>query len=204
MLRKWTSAAASGPVSRPAHGAVAILAAALLPGCLAFGDRRETVAVPVDEPAALAAVNAFRAENGLRPVASDPRLMAAAGTQSEAMAVRDDLDHAVAGNLPGRLDSAGYRWSATAENIGRGYGDHATALRGWIGSPSHRRNLLNPAVTDIGFAAARDTEGGRIYWTQIFAAPKKQLSASSTVQHRRVDRWRSICVSLARSRFRSR
>ena len=43
---------------------------------------------PLDPQAALAAINAFRAENGLKPLALDARLTQAAAMQSEAQAGR--------------------------------------------------------------------------------------------------------------------
>ena len=149
---------------------------ATISACAGLRPEDRTEAVSIDREAALQAVNAFRAENGLKPVSADQRLMRAAEIQSAAMAARDRMDHAVAGRLPGRVDATGYAWSTTAENIGRGYRDYDAAMRGWITSPAHRRNLLNASVTEIGFGAARDRKGGRKYWTQIFAAPKAAVT----------------------------
>lgn len=157
----------------------AIAAVVLLSACASPGSLGDSEPVAFDKGAALASINAFRAENGLSPLAADPRLMRAAEAQSAAMAAQDRMDHDVAGRLPGRVEKAGYAWSTTAENIGRGYRSYDAAMAGWIASAGHRRNLLNPAVKEVGFGAALDAEGGRAYWTQIFAAPKKLRPADT-------------------------
>lgn len=143
-----------------------------LGACAAVGPQGKTSTLAFDRQAALVSVNAFRSEHGLRPLALDTRLTEAADDQSNAMAARDKMDHNVAGALPARMRKAGYAWSTTAENIGRSYPDYAAAMAGWVRSPGHRANLLNPAMTEIGLGGARDAAIGRNYWTQIFAAPK--------------------------------
>jgi uncharacterized protein YkwD len=44
-------------------------------------------------------------------------------------------------------------------------------MSGWMNSPGHRANLLNPNMTEIGLGLAY-TAGGYPYWTQDFAAPR--------------------------------
>jgi uncharacterized protein YkwD len=158
------------------RGVAALLAAALLAACATKSPTRSVADLAIDRDRGLAAVNAFRAENGLKPLSVDERLMAAAASQSEAMATRDKMDHAVAGALPGRVERTGYHWGTTAENIGRGYRDYDAAMVGWINSPGHRKNLLNPDVTQIGFAGAQAAGSPRPYWAQILAAPSKNPS----------------------------
>lgn len=135
--------------------------------------------LPIDRAEGLEAVNAFRKENGLKPLTTNAQLDLAAARQSEAMARVDRMDHEVAGALPGRAERAGYHWGTVAENIGRGYPDYAAAMKGWIHSPGHRRNLLNPNVTEIGFAGARIGADGTRYWTQILATPSRRVSVSA-------------------------
>ncbi len=153
--------------------APALLAAALLTGCLSLGAGDPTQDVAIDEKQALASVNAFRAANGLGPVSPDPQLTQAAAIHSRRMASVQDLSHSLGGALPRRLGAVGYtRWSAAAENIGKGYMTYGAAMAGWIDSPGHRKNLLNPAVDRIGVAAAQPE--GRTYpryWTMILAKP---------------------------------
>lgn len=144
-----------------------------LAACASTPPAGPTEPIAFDRSAALASVNAFRAEHKLAPLAINDRLMRTAAAQSAAMATRDRMDHAVAGRLDGRIEKEGYRWSTIAENIGRTYATYPRAMAGWIASPHHRANLLNPNITEIGFAGAH-TSGGRNYWTQVFAAPSQR------------------------------
>ena len=143
-----------------------------LGACVSVAPTGKTAAIAFDREAALASVNAFRSQNGLRSLAIDDRLTEVAQDQSAAMAARDRMDHDVAGALPARMQKAGYAWSTTAENIGRSYPTYAAAMAGWERSPGHRANLLNPSITEIGLGAARDLRSGRTYWTQTFATRK--------------------------------
>lgn len=73
-----------------------------------------------------------------------------------------------------RVGEAGFTgWNKLGENLFFASGlpeteIPETAIRGWIGSPSHRKNILTAAwrVTGIGVYRTRD---GRTYVTQIFA-----------------------------------
>jgi uncharacterized protein YkwD len=46
-------------------------------------------------------------------------------------------------------------------------------VKGWIDSPGHCANLMNPAYTDMGagFAVSAASEMG-VYWAQAFGAPR--------------------------------
>lgn len=123
--------------------------------------------VSIDGPGGLAPVNAFRARNGLPPLSIDSRLMTAAQQHSQRMASRNQMSHTIGGALPSRVQSVGYNWAATAENLGGGYPSYDAAMRGWTNSAGHRRNLLRPDVTQMGVAVARSPSGVP-YWTQIF------------------------------------
>ena len=152
---------------------LAALLALALGACASLPPAGPTTPIAIDRTAALASVNAFRAEHGLGKLSMDDRLMRTAATQSAAMAARDSMDHAVIGRLDGRIEAEGYRWSTIAENIGKIYATYPRAMAGWIASPHHRANLLNPAMTEIGFAGAH-AKKGRNYWTQVFAAPSSR------------------------------
>lgn len=122
--------------------------------------------------------NDFRRQNGLAPVTLNPLLQTAAQNQSQNMALQDYFDHtSPAGVTPGqRATAAGYRWSRVAENIGAGFTTASGVVQGWINSPGHRANLLDPKVTEIGvgyYFLPNDTgnENWNYYWTQVFAAP---------------------------------
>ncbi len=71
-----------------------------------------------------------------------------------------------------RADLFGIRWASIGENIAfmRGYSDpEKKALKTWLDSPPHRRNLLGQQWSEsaIGVAQADD---GSYYFTQVFIA----------------------------------
>jgi len=53
------------------------------------------------------------------------------------------------------------------ENLAAGHRHPADVVRGWMDSPSHRENILNPAFGRLGIGVYMD-ENGRLYWTQAF------------------------------------
>jgi uncharacterized protein YkwD len=119
--------------------------------------------------------NNFRRQNGLLPLTVNPLLNAAAQSQSQNMALQDYFDHtAPDGSTPGqRVTATGYRWSRVAENIGAGYSTADAVVEGWINSPGHRANMLDPNVTEIGigyYFLPNDTgnQNWNYYWTQEF------------------------------------
>jgi len=61
-------------------------------------------------------------------------------------------------------------WSKIGENLFfcEGYGDFdALAVRGWMKSPEHRRNILDRQFTTTGIGIA-ETRDGQTYITQVF------------------------------------
>lgn len=71
-----------------------------------------------------------------------------------------------------RVERAGYKYSTTGENIAAGYPSAEAAVAGWIKSPGHCANLMNPEFTEMGAAMAvnRRSKMG-LYWTQEFGTP---------------------------------
>jgi uncharacterized protein YkwD len=126
---------------------------------------------PLNPKAALAAVNAFRAENGLKPLVLDARLSRAAAMQSEAQAERSWIGHYGSdGSTPkDRARRAGYHAKIASENVAAGQKSFSDVLRFWKESSGHRSNLLRPNVTAAGLAMAKN-KGGRPYWTLVVGA----------------------------------
>jgi len=126
----------------------------------------------------LAATNALRAQpqdcGGVRlgpapPLVWSDRLAEAALHHSEDMAERRYFSHTGKnGSLPGdRAHDAGYSWHRIGENISLGQVSAEDAVAGWLSSPGHCANLMNPGFTEMGAAYA--IRGGRrpaAYWTQ--------------------------------------
>ncbi len=126
---------------------------------------------PLDPEAALAAVNAFRTENGLKPLVLDARLSRAAATQSKTQAGRSSIGHYGSdGSTPmDRAERAGFDAKIASENVASGQKSFSDVLRFWKQSSGHRTNLLRPNVTAAGVAMAKN-KNGRAYWTLVLGA----------------------------------
>ena len=66
-----------------------------------------------------------------------------------------------------RALAAGYNYKKIGENIAWSDGDTlANIMKNWMKSPEHRKNLLTPVFTEIGFGIARDKKG-ETYYAQV-------------------------------------
>jgi uncharacterized protein YkwD len=73
------------------------------------------------------------------------------------------------GNWPDyRAKTFGYLGGAGAENAFCGYLSPESAIQGWMDSPGHRANLLDPNSREIGLGYYRRDSDGRGYVTQDF------------------------------------
>lgn len=118
----------------------------------------------------VALVNEARAAHGLAPVTVDIALARVAGAHSRQMASAGRMAHDGIGNgTPSeRIRAALPKARRTAENVAAGQPDAAAVMRGWMDSPGHRANILDPQLRRIGVDVAPGTDG-RPYWTQVFA-----------------------------------
>ena len=108
--------------------------------------------------------NQIRAQNHLNPLILDPRLAQAAQQHSREMDELKYFDHAspVAeyATLHLRLRRTGCYQLSFAENLHRSQGYAASqvaqeAVKGWLASPAHRRNLLNARFNRVGFGLSQ-------------------------------------------------
>ncbi len=129
----------------------------------------------------VAYTNDFRREQGRPPLAVNARLTNAARSFAGHLARTDQFSHTADGKQPSqRVSEHGYDWSAVAENIGwafhsGGFDSEQLArqlVEGWKNSPGHRRNLLDPDVTEIGVGVAYGRRSGRYYGAQEFGRPR--------------------------------
>jgi uncharacterized protein YkwD len=116
-----------------------------------------------------------RAFNAARPVRWNDALAEASRLHAEDMARYNYFSHSGRdGSDPAqRVERAGYRYRSTGENIAAGQMKPEEAVAGWIKSPEHCANLMNPAFTEMGvaFAVDRRSEMG-VYWAQAFGTPR--------------------------------
>ena len=115
-------------------------------------------------------VNVARRAQGAPQLLEDAALAAAASDFALELARRRRLSHE--SDRPGRrtmaerLDSAGAaHWIGAGENLAAVHSTEPrlveTIVQGWLDSPGHRRNLLEPTYTRAGTGVARGADG---YW----------------------------------------
>lgn len=84
-------------------------------------------------------------------------------------------DDPVEGGLKQRLLRLGVNgWTLCGENIFKEIGNHdpvRKAVKGWMKSPGHRRNILNPEFTHTGIGASFGRDNF-LYFTQDFVHPR--------------------------------
>ena len=131
----------------------------------------------------LVLVNAERASEGLEPLSYDACLAAAALGHSEDMGENDYFSHTgLNDSSPGdRITAAGYVWTTYGENIAAGYLTPEAVMAGWMVSPGHRANILNPDFCDIGVGYAYITPSSYgQYWTQNFGCTTDASECTET------------------------
>ena len=105
------------------------------------------------------------------PLAWNATLATAAETHARAMANNNFFDHKDRdGHTPGdRAELAGYVGGQIGENIAAGHDTVRRVVDGWLTSPGHCANLMNPQFHQLGAAYAVDPKSDAgIYWTAMF------------------------------------
>jgi len=153
----------------------------------ASGTENKTAQKPKEVPAAASQVvestNAFRHKHDLSTVKVDDQLTSAAQYFANYMAEENKYGHTADGKKPSqRAQEHGYEYCLVSENIAYLYrspefpvaemAEHF--VTGWINSPDHRENMLDPDVSEIGVAVSQSASTGYYFAVQMFARPKSQ------------------------------
>jgi uncharacterized protein YkwD len=160
-------------------------------------------------------VNSLREAERGAPLSIDRRLMAAAEDFAAYMARTDRYGHQADGRRPAeRVGKRGYDYCIVSENIAYQFSSSgftaeelaARLVQGWRDSAGHRRNLLDPDVTETGVAIARSDETGHYYAVQLFGRPKSLSTAfrisnesDATIEYETGGRTYSLPPRFARS-----
>ncbi|WP_085579993.1 MULTISPECIES: CAP domain-containing protein [unclassified Pseudomonas] len=107
------------------------------------------------------------------PLAWNAVLGTVAQDHSRDMANKNYFDHKDRdGRTPGdRAELAGYGGQQVGENIAAGQDTVQKVVAGWLASPGHCANLMNPQYRELGAAYAVDPKSDAgIYWTALFGA----------------------------------
>jgi uncharacterized protein YkwD len=108
------------------------------------------------------------------PVRESAVLSNAASGHAQDMAQHQFFQHQGSdGSSPGvRATRAGYIWSSVGENIAAGIMSPEELMEGWLASPGHCANIMQPRYTEMGLAyAVSEQSRAGIYWSQVFARP---------------------------------
>jgi hypothetical protein len=118
-----------------------------------------TNVTPVD---LLNLTNQERVANGLAPLKLDARLNQSAGLKAGNMFAENYWAHSSPSGIQPWywFGQAGYAYSAAGENLAMDFDTSAGTVQGWMNSPGHRANILNPAYKDVGFAVQNGTLTG--------------------------------------------
>lgn len=128
-------------------------------------------------------LNRFRSRRELSRLPVDERLAQTADDFAAFMAEHNEYGHQADGRQPSeRVAAHGYEFCLVLENIGwsmksTGFTPSELARqfhRGWKESPGHRKNMLDPDVTEMGVGTAHSAESGRYYAVQLFGRPKSR------------------------------
>ena len=122
----------------------------------------------VDGRDLLAAINRERRRAGAPPLRRDPLLDAVAAAHARNLAARGVIAHEpTPGDGPiERMERARLTAGRVAENLARAQSLTDAHAR-WMASPSHRANVLHPALDALGLGVA--TRDGELYVVELFA-----------------------------------
>lgn len=134
-----------------------------------LGDREKI------EAEMLLRVNDVRRRSGLPPLTPNPLLDRVSQEHAEDMLRRSYFGHRTPEGLgpSDRAEGDGYR-SGIGENLVEQRFSVEEALEAWLGSPGHRRNILDPACRELGLGLAvgegydAAPGGYRVVWVQSF------------------------------------
>jgi len=128
--------------------------------------KQSTTDISALEQQVLTLTNQERAKEGLKPLATDAKLMNAAREKSTDMRTGNYFSHTspTLGSPFDRMKALGIEYRAAAENIAMGQRTADEVVKAWMDSPGHRANIMNGTFTHIGIGY--DAQGH--YWTQQF------------------------------------
>lgn len=109
-----------------------------------------------------------------QPLRLSDTLSKAALAHSRDMADHSSMAHEGSnGSTPAeRVTRAKYKWRVVGENVAAGPTTADEVMQGWLASPHHCENIMDPRFTELGVGFVFDTDSDSgVYWTQVFAVP---------------------------------
>jgi uncharacterized protein YkwD len=142
----------------------------------AGGDNGKQFKPTPNEQKVFELTNAERKKEDVAVLKWSDELSKIARAHSENMARQKKMDHVLDGKSPfDRIKATGMTYYYAGENVAWGPDNVGipAVMVGWMNSEKHRENILSKDFTDIGIGIARNADG-QIYFTQVFAKPKKK------------------------------
>jgi uncharacterized protein YkwD len=150
---------------------------------------------------ALVATNRIRTSRGLVALRLDTRLTELARDRAEYMARTGEFSHTQSGGTTvfDMISASSIRWYAAGEIIAwntAGPLDYSAdfAVRGWMGSPSHRAIVVSNDYNYVGFGVAVASNGTR-YWAGVYLRGPDRTGGWA-----RVRSWSKVNVNSAYAR----
>lgn len=128
----------------------------------------------LDAEAARDMINAYRKQNGLKPLKLNTELTAAAKNHSRDLAKWDRISHfgSDGSNPWDRVKRTGYNAKLAAENVGTGQVTIDEVFKGWKESPGHNKNLLLADAEHMGIALVQEPKTEfKTFWTLVLGTP---------------------------------
>lgn len=125
---------------------------------------------PVEDASFAMLINSVRAASNAAPVTYNAQLNSAAQSHSDDMLAQNYFSHdgKDGSTIGSRATAAGYNWTSIGENIAQGQANENLAMNGWVSSPCHQRNNVDPDFKEFGLGRAGS--GANTRWTLVLGA----------------------------------
>ncbi len=117
-------------------------------------------ATEISSSALLSGTNSQRAGNGQASLKLNQQLASAAQAKADDMVARNYWSHTTPdGQQPWVfISNAGYKYAKAGENLAYGFATSTDTVIGWINSPTHKANLLDPDFSEVGFGITNGSD----------------------------------------------
>ena len=149
----------------------------------------------------IAQTNFYRQQKKLSPLTQNSLLTLSAQKKVNDMFAKQYFEHeSPSGISTGDLaDSVGYVYIMVGENLALGdYESDFELVEGWMNSPGHRENILNPKYTDIGVAVQKGIFEGELVWlaVQEFGRPSSDCPEVSSLLNDQIEASQQLLTEL--------
>lgn len=167
--------------------AVIVIAFLFLPKSNKYSDVL-SYSTAVSQDGLLTQTNSQRQRNKEPALKINFKLAQAAQNKAEDMAGRNYWSHTTPdGKAPWIfIDAAGYAYKKAGENLAYGFKSSSDMVYGWMNSPPHRENILDPDYREVGFGIANSDnyigKGPETIIVAMYAAPGRGVLGQSSDQ----------------------